>query len=199
MRYPHVNNYLKYYHNPDGTCRVVDYCTDQEYEMEYDMACVLREMDGHRPLSSIVSMSRKESDEVEDELLELGLLRKSRLEVDGPGCVRIALWMSSGWSQKRWKGIALHIHRFVRSTWLPVLAAGLSTWSLFILKGLHPDTFNSSMSGTAAGYFVGILLGIFLHELSHAASAATYGATVFALGVGLTFFIPCGYVIMDES
>lgn len=203
MIYPHVNNYLKYYRNPDGTCRVVDYCTDQEYEMEYDMACILRKIDGRRPLSSVVSMSRQECDDVEGELLELGLLRKNRMEVDGPGCIRIALWMDSGWSQKRWKGIALRFHRFVRITWLPVLVAGLSTWSFVFLRGLYSGVFYSSLSGTAAGYFLGILfgilLGIFLHEMSHAASAVTYGAKVFEIGVGLTFFIPCGYVIMDES
>ena len=199
MKYPHVNNYLKYYRNPDGKCRVVDYCTDQEYEMEYDTACILREMNGHRPLSSVVSMSRQECDDVEDELLKLGLLRKNRLEVDGPGCIRVALWMASGWSQKRWKGIALHLHRFVRITWFPVLVVGLAIWSFVFHRGLYSGTFYSSPSWTVTGYFLGILLGLFLHELSHAASAVTYGATVFEIGVGLTFFIPCGYVIMDES
>ena len=154
MRYPHVNNYLKYYRSPDGTCRAVDYCTNQEYEMEYDIACILRKMNGRRPLSSVVSMSRQECDDVEEELLELGLLRKNRLEVDGLGCIRIALWMASGWSQKRWKGIALPLHKFVRFTWLPVLVVGLSIWSLIFLRGMYSDSFYSSLPGTAAGYFL---------------------------------------------
>lgn len=101
MKYPHVNNYLKNYRNPDGICRVVDYYTDQENEMEYDTVYILREMNGHRPLSSVFSMNRQECNDVEDELLKLGLLTKNRLEIDEPRCIRVALWMTSGWSQKR--------------------------------------------------------------------------------------------------
>ena len=39
MRYPRVNNCLKYYRNPDGTCRIVNYCTDQEYNLSYGIVC----------------------------------------------------------------------------------------------------------------------------------------------------------------
>ena len=199
MRYPHVNNYLKYSCNPDGTVTAVDYCTEKEYEMEYEVACLLRKMDGTRPLSSVVGMSRQECAAVEDELLEMGLLRKNRLEFAGLGTVIIALWMASGRSQRRWKALALRIHRFVRIAWFPVLAAGAASWFFFSDSSLLYGDVSYSFLATAAGYIAGILLGALFHEISHAATGMAYGAAVYELGIGLAFFLPCGYVIMDES
>jgi len=199
MRYPHVNNYLKYRCNPDGTVTAVDYCTKQEYEMDYEVACMLHKLDGTRPLASVVAMSRQECAAVEDELLEIGLLRKSRLQTAGLGTVIIALWMASGRSQKHWMALAFRLHRFVRIAWLPVLAAGLASWFLFSDSSLLYGGVSFSALGTFAGYFAGIICGILFHEISHAASGMIYGATVYELGIGLTFFLPCGYVIMDES
>lgn len=199
MRYPRVNNCLKYYRNPDGTCRIVNYCTNQEYNLSYGIVRILRKMDGRRPLSSLVPVSRQKCDAAEDELLEMGLLRKSRMDVEGPGCVRIAVWMASGRSQKRWKGIAMCLNKFIRTAWLPVLAAGLLAWSYIFLSRLWYDTSHLSPSGYMAGYLVGMLAGGLLHEMAHAASAMAYGAPVFEIGLGLILFLPCGYIIMDES
>lgn len=199
MRYPHVNNYLKYSCNPDGTVTAVDYCTEKEYELDYKVACMLRKMDGTRPLSSLADMIRQECEAVEDELLEMGLLRKNRLEFAGLGTVIIALWMASGRSQRRGRTLALRIHRFVRIAWFPVLTAGMASWFFFSDSSLLYGDISYSFPATVAGYIAGILPGALFHEISHAATGMTYGAPVYELGIGLATFLPCGYVIMDES
>ena len=136
---------------------------------------------------------------MEEELLEMGLLRKNRMEVAGIGTVIIALWMASGRSQKRWMALASRIHRFVRIAWFPLLAAGLASWFFFSDSAWLYGDISFSFLATAAGYVAGILCGILFHEISHAASGMIYGAEVYELGIGLAFFLPCGYVIMDES
>lgn len=200
MKYPHVNNFLKYHLNQDGTCTVVDYRTSKEYEMDQDTAGMLRRMDGSRPLSSFVPMSRQECRETEEKLLEMGILRKSRVEVDGPGSVRIALWMSTGLPQDRWRQRAVFFHRFVQIAWLPVLLAGLGIQEL--MYWIDISWFENILllfSTSLPGFFGGLITGMFLHELSHAVTAVTYGGTVFEIGCGLSTFFPCGYVIMDED
>lgn len=195
----HVNNYLVFHDNRDGTITAVDYFTGQEYVMDADTAHVLRKMDGTRPLAALFPMNSRECEELVGEWLEMGVLRKNRMEIDAPGFVRIALWMSTGRLKAREKKRAVIFHRLVQLLWLPLLVSGILVWGYFFINELQYGDINVPDYISIAGILAGLVTGVFLHELSHAACGAVYGASLFEIGIGLSCFLPCGYVLMDES
>lgn len=195
----HVNNYLIFHDNPDGTITAVDQFTGHEFVMDADTARVLRKMDGTRPLASLVSMDSRACEELVGEWLEMGVLRKNRMEIDAPGFVRIALWMSTGRLKDREKKKAVIFHRLLQLLWLPLLVSGILVWGFFFINELQYGDIYVPDWISVAGIVAGLVTGVFLHELSHAACGAVYGAFLFEIGVGLSCFLPCGYVLMDDS
>lgn len=204
MDYPHINNFLQFTNHNNGSCTAVNYLTKEEFSMSQELAEALRGMNGKRSLASFFydddDLDGTDWEGLEEDLLEMDLLRRSRVDKSWLGSIRIALWMSRGNCGKSLYGKAAVLHTIVKYLWLPVLIAGII--SCFLQRSLfyyYIDYFDDSFWMTVICIFMGFLAGLLLHELSHAASALVYGAPLFEIGVGFILFLPCAYVIYDDS
>lgn len=204
MDYPHINNFLQFTNHNDGSCTAVNYLTKEEFSMSQELAEALRGMNGKRSLASFFydddDLDGTDWEGLEDELLEMDLLRRGRVTKDGLGSMRVALWMSSGGCSRSMYCLAAILHVLVKYLWLPILFAGiisqiwLSSYSYYYIDYLE-DSLLFPVIITIAGMAAGLLL----HELSHAASGLVYGAPLFEIGIGFIFFLPCAYVVYDDS
>lgn len=202
MDFPHINNFLQFTYHCDGSCTAVDYLTEEEYEITQELAEVLCKMDGKRSLASFFDDNDDpygmDWDEFEEELVEMNLLRRGRVEKDGFGSFRVALWMATGRCSKRMYIPAAILHVIVKYLWLPILLTGIIS-HIWQYNYYYLDYYAEFSWKTVVGILAGMIAGLMLHELSHAASGYVYGAPIFEIGIGLFLIFPGAYVAYDDS
>lgn len=204
MDYPHINNFLQFTNHNDGSCTAVNYLTKEEFSMSQELAEALRGMNGKRSLASFFydndDLDGTDWEQLEEDLLEMDLLRRGRVTKDGPGSIRVALWMSSGGCSRNMYCLAAILHVLVKYLWLPILLAGIIShiWQINC-SYYYIDYFDDTLLSPVIFIIAGMATGLLLHELSHAASGLVYGAPVFEIGIGFVLFFPCAYVVYDEA
>lgn len=190
MKYPMINNWLKFKRISKMEVQVKDLLCDDEYTMGYDIARFARRLNGKRdPYSIYPDIPREDIDYMLEQLGEHELLRDSNVLMSERGSVFYTLWIPK---QNKLLFRFAKVYSFLLNLlWLPIFALGI--WFFFQEFPTGGEVF------AVVGSLGGIVVGAFLHELGHMFTGIRYKAHVFEMGVMIQHFMPGAYVLLDSD
>ena len=173
MKYPAKNHLLLFKTTSDGIC-VKNILTEQEKMITEEEYIVLSKLDGKtNPYRLWSNVSRKDVDNL----------------------MRIMLALKIPRFKKKHRKIALFLNDALMCAWIPVLILGV----FMFIKEFGAESPFLGPNDLLFGNIIGIVLGLVLHEIAHAFAALAYGAKVMEFGVMLYWFLPCAYVLIEDS
>ncbi len=192
-KYPFIYNFFIYKKRHDGMILAKDILTEEEYTMGKQIARFSRQLRGQDPFLLADQYSRADIQEMLDSLEDFGLLRHSRVWGKRKGNISYTLWIPR---RVRTHSFAPKILNYLLLvSFLPILALGIWLFSNHIWDVL----LDYNTLTYFAGLPFGLAVGIILHEAGHFTAARCYGAYVFEAGAGLTHYMPCFYVVIDDT
>lgn len=193
MKYPAKNHLLLFKTTSDGIC-VKNILTEQEKMITEEEYIVLSKLDGKtNPYRLWSNVSRKDVDNLMRSFKKRGLLRGSRFRMLGINNIMLALKIPR--FKKKHRKIALFLNDALMCAWIPVLILGV----FMFIKEFGAESPFLGPNDLLFGNIIGIVLGLVLHEIAHAFAALAYGAKVMEFGVMLYWFLPCAYVLIEDS
>ena len=191
MKYPRKSPYLIYVETENGHCKVEDILHDDVWMLDHKEMAILSCLDGrHNPYEFLPEYSKDDIQKTLKELEDSYLLApKKKIHFEGLGSYSIPLMYC-------YPGKAItcfaKIYNFLLMTlFLPVFVLGL-----FVSKSNIIDVAPQSIGEVVVAILISGFVGIGLHELSHAFSSLAYGGNLFEIGIGTSFFLPIGYVLI---
>lgn len=195
MKYPMLANYLMFYKNKDGTYRVRDALSDEEYIVEKHVYRFMRALDGKTDPHSIKTPLPKDSvDEIMNWLFQNDLLRTSRILFKEGGTVLCSFIFTKNKTSHR--VIACFLNWLLLIAWPLIFIIGTYVFFCNFAKFDTDTLYRSMWIGSIVGFFVGVIL----HEIGHLIAGMAYGASVFEIGGSINYYVfPGAYVLMDTD
>lgn len=191
-RYPFINNFLIYKKRHDGMILAKDILTE-EYTMGRQIARFSRQLRGQDPFLLVDQYPSADIQEMLNSLESFGLLRHTRVWEKRKGNISCTLWIPRSYISHSFAPKILNY--LLLTLFFPILTLGIWKFSNHIWDVLLDyDTFTY-----LSGLLYGLAVGFFLHEAGHYTAARCYGAYVFEAGVGVTHYMPCFYVMIDDT
>ena len=192
MKYPRRSPYLIFQQTGKDEFIVENYLYSESYRLSYQTASFLKQLDGNKdPHNLLPDWSNEHIRQLLEKLEACGLLAPKRKVLKlGLGSFLYPLiycypGKSKIWLAKLWNVILMIMI-------IPMLAIGMHLQSQFI------DVYMQDKSELYLSLLIGSLIGVAFHEISHTCAGLAYGGTLSEIGIGMQYFLPMGYVIMDD-
>lgn len=192
MRYPLRNPYLIYRRIGEDEYLIENLLYSESYTVNYRTALFLRSLDGKTdPYTLLPGHNRKEVMQLMERMRKCNMLaRKKKPVKTGTGSY---MWpLVYCFPQKSHKYPAIIWNCLLMLLFLPVFITGLY---LFYSKSISLQM--DSYADLFAGMMLGAIPGMIFHELSHACAGLTYNGHLFEMGIGISTFLPMGYIALD--
>ena len=192
MKYPKRSPYLIYRRYGDEYI-VENWIYSEKYCMDQETVQFLKNLDGkHDPYELLPDYSREKVSQFMEELDDCDMLAtEKKIMTIGPGLFKYPLIYC--YPDRLQRKLAKIWNRFLILMFLPMLVIGL------YLQCNEIREYIFSKSELYLGLIVGTLFGVVFHELSHTCAGLAYGAHMSEIGVGVHFFLPIGYVLMEDK
>lgn len=193
MKYPRRSPYLIFRRIGRNECRVKNYLHSETWRTDHMTATFLRQLNGRRnPCDLLPDCSENYVRQLIRDLEKCNLLapKKEALKIGTGSWLYPLIYCYPGKAQRRLAQIWNYI---LMVMFVPLFWQGIYTHS----RLSHISA--QSKGELYAGMLTGVVAGMLLHELSHTCAGLAYGGRLFEIGVGMQFFMPMGYVLLDDS
>lgn len=194
MKYPARNPFILFKRIDKDTVEIKNWNDGEIYHLSKEGAHLLKKLDGkHNPYEIMQEYGRDSVKKILREFKICNLLApKKKLESYGNGLFTYPLIYCYPNKVSR---VFSRIWNLILSFFfLPTFALGL----YLHCQGMITYCFFSKYE-LFAGIFLGIIFGIVPHELSHICAGLSYNGHIFEIGVGVHYFLPMAYVLLDDS
>ena len=192
MKYPRISPYLIFKQSGRNEYIVENYLYSESYRLNSRTASFLKQLDGKNdPYRFLPDCSKEQVSQLLQYLAACDLLEPKRkiltLGVGSFSYPLIYCYPGKGqkWLAKLWNQILIIM-------FIPMLVTGI------FLQSQEIHIYIQSKSELYLSILIGELLGIALHELSHTCAGLAYGGHLSEIGIGMQYFFPMGYVLMDD-
>lgn len=193
MKYPRRSPYLICKRTGRDEYMMEHYLYSEKYLMDHKTVSFLKQLDGkHNPYDLLSDSSRQQVGRMLKELKACDLLapKKTLLKLGVGSCIYPLIYC---YPNKLQKWFAKFWNTFLMIMYIPMLITGVVLQS----RGTH--TYMRCKDELYLAMFIGVLFGITFHELSHACAGIAYNGHLFEIGIGTQYFLPMGYVLIDNS
>ncbi len=190
MKYPTLANWIRFKRISEDEYEIVDLLHDKKIKSDAYTVWFVRQLNGKRnPYRIDKNKSKEDIDSLLDKFVTKEIIRDRRF-------------------------LSKNILQTLITVWKPCITPNLRLFS-FIINFLMLISFiplilfsvvyfflcvnDISMDYIIFGSISGLLVGLALHELGHMVACLAYGGRIFEVGIGLNFFLPCAYVLMNET
>ena len=194
MKYPKRSPYLSFKRTEKDKYIIKDFLYSDAYQANAQTAAFLKQLDGkHNPYDLLPELSKADVRQAISHLDDCNLLapKKKFLKL-GLGHYMYPLIYC--YPNKLHKRLAALWNFLLMIMCIPMLALGL-----YIQANVKSQIYWQSKSELYMAMLLGIVLGIIIHELSHTCSGLTYNGRLYEIGIGTRFFLPMGYVLLDDD
>lgn len=194
MKYPRRSPYLIYKRVGKDEYKVENYLYSEAYRVDFVTTAFLRQLDGrHNPYALLPKCDKEYVRKLLRNLKDCNLLapEKKLLTLGIGRCMYPLMYCYPGKIQKL---LAEVWNLLLMILFIPMLIKGMCIYG----SGSF-SVYMQSKNELYLGMLIGVSVGISLHELSHSCAGLTYGGHLFEIGIGTYFFIPMGYVLLDNT
>lgn len=194
MRYPRKSPYLTYRRVGRNTYNVENYLWSEVYQVDAFTVNFLRQLDGkHDPYSILPDCRKEDVRKLVRNLRGCHMFApEKRLLTIGIGsCIYPLFYCYPCKLQKR---LAKIWNMILMLLFVPALVLGIIVHSSGMLQ-----VYWQSKGELYAGMILGVIIGLVLHELSHTCAGLAYNGHLFEIGIGTNYFLPMGYVLLDDT
>lgn len=195
MTYPRRSPYLVFYKRVGKEeYKVENHLYSEAYRLDFTTAAFLRQLDGrHDPYALLPKCDKEYVRRLLRNLKDCNLLapEKKLLTVGIGSCMYPLIYCYPGRIQKL---IARIWNLLLLALFIPMFIIGMCIYSSGSIS-----VYMESKGEIYLGMLIGVGVGILSHELSHSCAGLAYGAHLWEIGIGTDFFIPMGYVLLDDA
>ena len=190
MKYPTLANWIRFKRVSEDEYEIVDLLHDKITKADVYTVWFIRQLNGKRnPYRIDRTKSKADVDLLLDKLETKEIIRDRRFLSKNILQTLITVWKPRITPNLRL--VSFFINFLMLVSFLPLILFSAAYFILFV----NDISFGYIIFGSISG----LLVGLALHELGHMVACLAYGGRVFEVGVGINFFLPCAYVLMNES
>lgn len=190
MKYPTLANWIRFKRVSEDEYEIVDLLHDKIINADVYTVWFIRQLNGKRsPYRIDRTKSKADVDLLLDKLETKEVIRDRRFLSKNILQTLVTVWKPRITPNLRLVSFLINFLMLV--SFLPLILFSATYFILFVN--------DISLDYIISGSVVGLLVGLAVHELGHMVACLAYGGRVFEVGVGLNFFLPCAYVLMNES
>ncbi len=194
MKYPRKSPYLIYKRISEDEYIVKHYFKSVSYKTDLETVTLLRKLNGKNNPYKILPDCSKEN--VRNRILELkeAKLLEEKKELIKVGIGSCMYPLIHCYPNKMHKQLAKICNILLMIMFIPMFILGICIQS-------NNESFGY-MQGKCdlfIGLLLGLVFGVMIHELAHTCACLSYRGYLFEIGVGTTFFLPMGYVLLEDG
>ena len=190
MKYPTLANWIRFKRVSEDEYEIVDLLHDKRIQVDTYAVWFIRQLNGKRnPYTIDRTKSKADIDSLLDMLKTKEIIRDRRFLSKNIFQTLITVWKPHITLHLRL--VSFFINFLMLVSFLPLILFSAAYFVLFV----NDISFDYIIFGSVSG----LLVGLALHELGHMVACLAYGGRVFEVGVGINFFLPCAYVLMNEN
>ena len=190
MNKPMLANWIRFKRISEDEYEVVDLLHDKKIKSDAHTVWFIKQLNGKKNQYLIdKSKTKEEVDLLLGRLETKEIIRDKRFLSKNLFQTLITIWLPHITPNLRLASFFINFMMLV--SFLPLILFSAAYFILFVN--------DISLDYIIAGSIIGILVGLAVHELGHMVACLAYGGRVFEVGVGINFFLPCAYVLMNEN
>lgn len=190
MKYPTLANWIRFKRTSENEYEIVDLLHDKRITTDAYTVWFIRQLNGKRnPYLIDKTKTKDEVDLLLDRFETKEIIRDKRFLSKNIFQTLITVWRPRVTSNLRLASFFINFLMMI--SFVPLILFSAAYFILFVN--------DISLDYIITGSVAGLIVGLALHELGHMIACLGYGGRVFEVGLGLNFFLPCAYVLMNEN